>query len=362
MITRASRADRITPRVPISAREWNEVFEEFRTNRPLVVGANTSGGWYHPWRPFANWNATSGQWEITIKPGFVGARDGKEVEVTIDLDSAPQLTIDRSGLDPDILVGETRVRAYLTEEPSIPLPEKLKAIGPDAHVMGEGTLGEGGVFSFSPVPEFFQALGVGNPPAVSLGFDGSETLVNDTVDRSQERLLRSFDIMLHQERIGTTSDWTLGDGSDGVVARFDVTYANSDYRRNPYVTLVPEWVPRSEVDILDQISGDWQDEPIDELRIARGYLLSPPGADYGSDPDPSWTPFFKNYVFWNLEYSTNLLPTQEDPNLIEVNLPPLAGGVVDNIFESLIADNNDAIQAASELLNNNVIQGRFWTI
>ena len=170
------------------------------------------------------------------------------------------------------------------------------------------------------------------------------------------------DLVLKQERLGTASDWTLGGANGGVsIAQFDVTYTNLDFRKNAFISTTPKYVTPIPTDPSARLRGDWQDPSVDELLLATIYLVSPPGAKPGSNPDFSWTPYYKNYVFWNLNHTTNLIPVQGDPNSISIQVPTLAGGVANTIFDAYIATNNDAYDAALEFLNNRTLEGRFWS-
>ena len=85
-----SRLKFIKPTVPIPAVDWNVAVDELRRNRPLTVLASESGGWGHPWKPKAEWNADELRWEFSIKPGFI---NGQDVEVDLE-DATVKLTDD----------------------------------------------------------------------------------------------------------------------------------------------------------------------------------------------------------------------------------------------------------------------------
>lgn len=361
-----SRTSRIEPKVPIPAKDWNTALDEFRQNRPLIVGTGLSGTWTHPWRPTAKWDFDSNEWRVSIKPGFVNARFGHHVEVILDEDRAPEATVARAQADDSVYVGEDRVRARLIEKPEVPVnADRMRKIGPDAESTGIETNSDGfsGEVTYEPVPSFFKALGVGDPPSQS--FDLLSGITNGSSlsqDSSQERYLRAFDIVLKQERPSATADWTFGSGDTGGESfyQFDVTYGNLNYRRNAYLTFTPKHSLPITLDLGDRLRGVVNDSGVDEVKIATVYFVSPPGYARDSDPDASWTPYYKNYVYWNLNHETNLLPAQVTPSPISFPVA-LAGGVGNAAINLFLAENNDAFDAASELLRSRNLEGRFWT-
>jgi len=177
-----------------------------------------------------------------------------------------------------------------------------------------------------------------------------------------ERLLRACDVVLRQERWGTATNWQISNGAGGQsIAQFDLTYTNLEYRKNAYVYLTPKFSP-VEVDASDPLRGNWQDNAYDELLVATIYAMSIPGAEWGSEPDVTWTLYSKSNLFWNLNHETNIIPIGPSPgDSIQFDLP-LAGGVAEQIFDSFLATNNDAFDAAFEFLSGLRLGGRFWSI
>lgn len=340
--------DDIVPALPVSARDWNLVAEELRRNRPLRITPVTRGGWAHPWKTTQSWDNARARWSVSIKPGFV---NGGEVEIELDADEAPEATVQR--------LGRAAVyRAYLTELPARSVhPGEMRRIGPDGTPDGASASG----LTYEPVPPFFKAMGVGDPPGSRFDLATAEftDILEPNRDRSQERLLRAYDIVLTQERLATTVRWAY-EGSVSA-AQFDVVYANTGHRELPYISIRKRHFDALDrADALDLLGGLDEPDPQDEIKIATCYLVSPPGAEPGSDPDGTWGAFAKHGAFWNINYSTNILPTRAAYEPVTFDLP-LAGGVSQQAVNTLLATNNDALDAATEFLNGRRLDGRFWT-
>lgn len=355
---RSSNAAVIEPRVPIPHEDWNRAFDELRRNRPLICGSKAGGSWRHPWKPSFEWEDNHAFWRVTIQPGFVNA---KEVEVAIPLYSAPESVQLRAKGDDSTLVGADRVRARLSEEPGIPVTSWRK-IGPDSNATGL-TLNEtatGGTVNYESVHPFFLAMGVGTPPNVIFSTATGPRTLAENIDRSEDRLLRAAEVVLYQDRPSVTSEWSLAPG-DGSIAEFDVVYAGVvTVRSDPYIAILPSYSPPVAQDPIERLRGNWQDLGRDELHIATLYMVSPPGADHGSDPDADWSPFYQGHVFWNLNHAHNMLPVTEEPTPLKFNVP-LAGGIGQLMIDTIVGDLNDRYDAAMEFVTSRSLEGRFWT-
>ncbi|PAW63359.1 MAG: hypothetical protein B9S36_04955, partial [Verrucomicrobiia bacterium Tous-C2TDCM] len=229
---------------------------------------------------------------------------------------------------------------WLTENPQMPL-RQWRAIGTDASPESVSVSGfETIVESFEPVPEFFRSLGAGE--------DG--------------RLLRATEIVLHQDRLTTGTNWTFGAGVDGTVAQFNVTYGlQPGSRERAYLRTTSRHEPPAPPDPMDRLMGRSEDEGFDALHLATVYLLSPEDMSAGSNPGPDWTPYVKHRVFWNLVHAVRFDPPVGRTENITL-FTGLAGGVADGIINQLLAENNDKSAAASEFLANRTVEGRFWSI
>ena len=293
-----------------------------------------------------------------MKSGFVNAMSP---EIAIDIAIAPERELKRLEADPSEDIGG-RVRSRLTDDPWIPInPAFTRNIGSDAAPLRvENSDGSTNLIFEDHLP-FFKALGVGDPPKISYSFMGGTTFEESSAE--EPRLLRAFDIVLKQERIGSTTDWDVGVGAGNeTIANFSVGYTNLNYRRRSYLVTDPNYIPPTPDDDETRLRGNWEDTPIDNLKVATVYLLSPPGATPGSNPDPSWTPYYRNDVFWNLNHTANLVPVRENHKPLQMIFPPLVGGVANKIFDAFIATSNDAYSNSLAYLNNFQIKpGRFWT-
>lgn len=357
---RSSKAALIQPTAPIPHEDWNTAVEEYRRNRPLICGSRAEGGWRHPWKPLIEWDDNRAAWTVNIKPGFVNAG---EVEVTMDLDASPEATQIRAKNDPGILVGPSRVRARLSEEPNIPISAWRK-IGADADATGLtlNATGTGGTVNYESVHPFFLSMGVGAPPLVTYSTTSGRRDVLNGEDRSEDRLLRAVEVVLEKQRQSVTAEWTVGEvRGGGSIAQFDVVYAGGvEIREEPFITIRTSYSPPVPQDPIERLRGNWQDDGRDELHIATLYLVSLPGADHGSEPDASWEAFHQSHVFWNLNHATNILPVTQEPEPLRFPIPlanDIARGIIDSIVDSL----NDRYDAAVEFVTNRSLEGRFWT-
>ena len=343
----------------ISATAWNKLMAFLWANRIVSVRVLGSGGWKHPWHITPAWDAERSLWRMRITPGFV---NGLDATVSLPAELAPEDTLarlKRAGEQPE---SKQSIESWLTEEPRVPLTS-FRAIGMDASASSASTDADGNVsLSYEPVPEFFLAQGVVAPPDIT--FDASaftESQTGTFQDSASKRLLRACDVVLYQDRIATTTQWTTGAGVDGTFAQFTVTtYKALNHRERAYLRLMPKYDPPLLATRQDQLAGDWSDTTRDEKHLATIYFVSPEGAPLGSQPDGSWTPHVRHRLWWNLLHATNQLK----PPLAHANLTlttGLAGGVGDPINNLILAQINDEHSAAAEFLGRERMEGRFWT-
>ena len=343
----------------ITHEAWNAMVDRVWRNRIASIRLLESGGSTHPWHITPQWNAEHKRWQARIEPGFVNGRDATIQVIMEDAPVATRARLKRSGVE---MQSTNTVDARLTERPDLVLGS-WRAVGADATPTGSGTSENGEVkLSFEPVPAFFAAQGVGQPPEFSLTGDMITQTQTGTFDEAAEvRLLRAVDLVLHQDRLGVSTQIRTGAGIDGTLSEMSITTARSPrHRDHPYLRLMEHYLPASS-DQSDQMGGLMEDSFRDELHLATLYMVSPPGAQRGSDPDASWTPFVKHRVWWNLNHATNRMK----PPLASVTLTlntGLAGGMADPINNSLLAPVNQASNAMAALLSSERIEGRFWTV
>lgn len=355
LINAAGRAKAET--FDLVADAWNKALEAYRVARPIVIRSDYRGDWRHPWQVSPRWDAASGKWLATINPGFV---NGLDAEARVAREGAPEETLKRVG------EGAGDVFARLTEEPEIEIPlELLRAIGPDA--TPTGTVGDPSSARavFEPVPKFFETLGVGDPPEMTLnaseGIKLSASFLNQEA-LNERRLLRALDITLTKDRSAVAVQWSAPPALlEGGIAQLDLTYStppsSNSRARIGFIRKFSDDPPPSSSEIL---LGSASDNAFDRLHLATLYFLSPPGAPESATVGADWRPFLKHRVFWNLNYSTNRLPVAPPPS--RVTFPfPLAGGVATSLINSYLALQNETFNTALKLLRGGSLEGRFWT-
>jgi hypothetical protein len=339
----------------LPAREWNAAIEAYRSSRPLIIKGDYTGGWLHPWKITPRWNGEA--WALSINPGFVS---GVDAEVRMPRTDAPEETLARD-------TGDDRlVFAHLTEDPSIVVPlDLLRTIGPGAQATG--TVGDPSAMQsvFEPVPAFFSALGVGDPPSESFDLNNGMTIGADFLNQealNERRLLRALDVVLTKDRPAVGVNWTVSDALiDGSVAQFDLTYSKSPTERDrARVSFTRKFEPTPEPNVVDLLIGNATDVTFDQLHLATVYFLSPPRTFVSEPVDATWRVFVKHRVFWNLNHAANRLPVAPPPT--PVTFPfPLAGGVATMLINSYLAIENDLQARAAGLLRAGLLNGRFWS-
>ena len=346
------------PTIPSST--WNKLITFLIRNRVLGVTFLGDGGWRHPWHVQPVYDAIEETWRADIMPGFVNGLDAS-VQMPARL-VGPETTerLKRLGkLPPD---GETMVDARLSESALLPLLA-WRAIGSDASPVSSSSNETAVTLQFEGVPPYFREMGVGSPPDdITLDLSGSAKSVRGEQESVDRRLLRACDLVLHQDRIGTSTQWTSGAGIDGSFAQFSVIYARKpDARNEAYVRAFAQWTPPLLTGPRDMVSGDWVDELQDVKHLATVYLVSLPGASPGSEPDGSWTPFVEHRVFWNLSHDTNHLRPALGKVQLSLNTG-LAGGAGDALNNLILGQINDGNSVASEFIGRETVSGRFWTV
>lgn len=332
----------------ILASAWNALIDRLRRDQLLGCTVLQRGSWKHPWQVTPTWDPERERWVAAIHPGFV---NGLDAEVQVREDEAPLETLERLDIDPKNAAGG-RVDAWLTETPQLPLYQ-WRSIGRDAMPTSVSVSGfENIVASYEAVPDFFLALGAGEPP---------EGFFSPVGTKGGTRLLRATEIVLHKDRITTGTDWTFGAGVDGTFAQFNVIYRlPPGARERAYIRTTAKYEPPQRPDALERLRGNWEDVSYDPLHLSTVYLLSPEDTPAGSEPGPEWSPYVKHRVFWNLNHAVSFEPpTTRHENI--TMFTGLAGGVADGLINQMLATINDQNAALSEFLGNRTIEGRYWT-
>ena len=341
----------------LNARDWNDAVEAYKQSRPLIVKGDYRGGWLHPWQFSVRWNEEIERWQVRINAGFV---NGLDAEVRVPTDTAPEETLARIGE-----TDKTSINARLTEEPYVPIPMSLlRPIGPDAAPTGTSGEGLNSSINYEPVPEFFQTLGVGDPPEQKL--DPTRGIVTTFDFSNQEslrvrRLLRAVDVTLTKDRPAAVAQWTTGAGVNGTVAQFDVTYAaGPSAQERAYIGFTTKHEPSTLPLAQDRLAGNINDEPFDRLHLGTIFFMSPSGEPEGAEVTGEWQPFVKHSLFWNLNHATNRLPFLAPVEILTFGIP-LAGGVGNALANSILSVSNDAFDRAREFFANRDLSGNFWT-
>lgn len=303
--------------------------------RPLRITRRAAGGFRHPWDITASWRADKNRWEITVEPGYVNAA---EVEVAAStLDALPAATTAR---DPE-------ANPWLSERPSIPIPERLfRSI--DGAAGGES------------IPPFFARMGVRTADTVTQSEFGLTTSLGGTLeDRAQARLLRAVDILVEQPRARVETVIERGPGGIAQLVANLTTPADTAprlvLRRDAYD---PAPLPGT---IQALLASGAADEGRDRLKIGTLYLVSPPGAASTAAIDGSWQAVPVNRTFWNLSHALTREIGVIPPFRMSLGVP-LAGGVAQGIIDAQVNAYAAADAAAAAFLSRATIRGRFWTV
>jgi hypothetical protein len=342
----------------IPAEDWNHAVETYAQNRPLIMGGRLPGQWLHPWEISGHWDHKRDAWRYSINPGFV---NGVSPVITMAAADAPEEFAKAADVTP-----EARLDVPLGESPQpIIKAATWRALGEDAAPTGavSDTESLASRVTFEDVPEFFQAIGVGRPPVLSVSSTGgfSEELDGPgSPGRDLRRLLRACEVILRQPRAALRADVTIGSPDAGSFAQIDfITQTPLD--RTPRISASKTFTPAEDVDPSGILSGQFLDEPEDTLHLATLYVVSPRGAEPGSVPDETWQFHASHHVFWSLNHDTNNIPpiTTQPP----LTFPfPLALGVGTSAINAGLAVVNDNADLALEAIRAGSLRGKFWTI
>jgi hypothetical protein len=282
--------------------------------------------WDHPWSTSARFNPQSNQWLGSVVPGFC---NGVTPSVNLTVGTAP------------IGNPQAQIWALLTDGPAIPM--QYRNIGVDDQ-------------SGNAIPAFFAKLGV-NP---GLAFDPNNPLQEPQNVPPNNRLLRACDFVLQQPRYALGSNITLGDAvTDGytMIQSFNIVAPSAAQRLMVYTT--SQWTPANPQ--LDLDDGTYEEPTYDEILIATLYLLSPPGAGWGSAPDASWTPYTQHNLFWNLNWAQSTTITQPAPADLSFIIALPSGILFQPIVNEILAEDNDALNQIEDEIDAHSLAGSFWS-
>lgn len=312
---------------------WNQTIARILRNRILGVTVLDGASFIHPWRCAPVWQPALKLWTTTVRAGFV---NGDEVVAQTPAEIAPLEAIERTGKK------EGSVPAWLSEGGSLVI-RAWRKIGLDS-------------LSDEPVPEYFLARGVAPKRQISVDADTLEVTVIEQAIDPKRRLLRAADIVLRIPRPAAD----LAFDGDSITLRYLAPQGE------PTVLAQAKYDPAAEAPIPPTLSilEGWSDTPYHPVHLATVYLVSPPGAPEGSDPDGTWSPAAAHRVWWNLGHHATLPEPQISPDAIGLSPAAfLAGGAGGRIITGLTDQINQQAFAEEALLAGlTAIESRIWTM
>ena len=325
---------------------WNAFVANYFRNRIRSVQVLDDPAWRHPWRTDLIWDVEGERWTAKVWPGFCLSGTGADPRVLVPGTLATKETLERLEIEK---ATESSVEAYLSEEPRMALPViKWRAIGTDAVVVS-GSAGE-------PVPQQFIDRGVVSPIELdTTGENGAVIRLSGLAeDRREARLLRACDLVLTHDRVRSVITPSLAPGV------LDVQFSQGKQisRKGPWVEAQTKFEPPGQ-GILDLVLGAAADSGRDELHLATLYLLSPAGAEQGSDPDETWEPSVVYHQRWNLQYRATYEDTIVEPTLISIPVPTLGLGALGARAQPIVDEINAKTAELEEALRRVENIGRF---
>lgn len=319
----------------LRARDWNERIvapsercmllpgcytTSVRTPHGQILSISPEAGWHHPWFCMVRW--IDGRWTVQVRPGFV------------------------NGQDPAV-----PGHGDLSDGPKIPLPE-FRQIPADGDT----------------VPKFFARLGVRTPQS-GVSINSADLIEVDVTQRDESgpapRLLVACEIWVSFARATYIGETTFVDGSGtsgqyaDLSVRFDTTQLDRVGSR-PRLLVGPQMPKVAAPTLFERLSGQFQDDGEDRIRISTIYFLSPP---YATDPTPNqlWQPYAANSAFWNLSHAArNQRPAKPSPPIRMFT--GLAGGWGDIIGNQILSGINAFTQQAENAFGTTTNEGTFWNI
>lgn len=319
-----------------------------------VAAAFSRRRWRHPWSVAPVWNARTQSWVAAVKTGFVNGQCPIWRTTVVEQENSGQdfginpLTGKPFFSDnPPFAQAATRTKQidvplYLT--PAIPL--SWRALGFDG-------------VDASAVPRFFLDRGAAEKPQSASGDDEAAVESQTTAEVPRGlRLLRACDLWIHQPRLALTSSIETHPGP--VTGISNVSQTLSLRSAAPGDTLRVMSGTLREIAGIDPLARVYEEPAYDELLIATVFLLSPPNAALGSEPDGTWQPFVRHHLFWNLNHVVPWFRQYGGDPAIPF-IPPLAAGAATLVTNYLVASINDILQDALNLVTSHSMAGTFYT-
>ena len=354
----------------IAADAWNKLVAQVKRARPMrgvradtkehprgvIVSGDTTSFWRHPWFINARWewkDDGTGEWRAFIRPGFVNGRDA-HIPMPADWpDGTPP---------EDNAPSERDVPLTNEPQPYLILGGWRNPLTPSS--VGATLSGQVIAAPAEGYPKYFEKLGV---KAAAKGGDISKPgAMEGEFDATRTREIRAMDVVLSKARIGTRLQIDVHDPLlDAQTETISTVFLNDALRTTggrAKLRAVSKYVPQQQQS-LPQMYGTLLsagDAQLDELKLATIWIVSPPDAATDAEPDETWTPYPQNFVFWNLQHASRLIPPRAPSPPLRLHTG-LAGGIGDRINDALLSFVNDQYAEAEAFLNQADASGMFWS-
>jgi len=200
------------------------------------------------------------------------------------------------------------------------------------------------------------APGVTSMPAVSLSAGPGGISITDATlpDPERRRLLRAMDIVLTIPK-PSAAPALVDDGRGGVSLSVTIEPAPPG---NPGLYTTKRFIAQPLAPTLqDQLATGQPDSAFVERLVCTVYLLSPAGAVLGSDPDHTWQPWVRHYLFYSRAFAH-----KADIDEIPALNAGLAGGAADAAVQNQLDALNQADAAASLFLSRAAVEVSDWSV
>lgn len=308
-----------------------------RNGEGVTISTASAQEWRHPWFVSTRWEldeANKGRWMAYLKPGLVNGRDvfiegkddkGRPVQVALTDESPAGLRM-------------------VWRNPLESLGARASANLDLIVDAGEG------------YPKFFESLGV--KPARKEG----SILDVDVPDPARTRQIRACDIILSTPRLATAQDVSVDllTGEATIGTRYlNSAYASATVKHR--LLALPKWVPPTEPTAMERLMGSAVESQSDEILMSTVWMVSPPDAGDGDEPDETWQPYPQHFQFYNLFHASKQPPPSRPPNPITLRTG-LLNGMADQIFAAILAPINAADSAFEAAIRPQQFQGRYWSV
>ena len=318
----------------VTAFEWNEAIGEARAmvlrpgngirilrekNGQRVNLTDDAGRHRHPW--FVTLRFFGGQWQFSVKPGFVNGWD------PVVVGSAPKDAPEAKDL-PLLEVDWIPVRGTKVAE---------------------------------RIPPFYRKENLANSSFTDAEAAIEEAKAGDTVGQKN---LRCFDIFVAVARAQLVSELQAVDGSgaSGTVVIYAPRLATQELDRvgtRARLFQADQFPQPIAFTPFLRMLGLQQDEQEDRVHIASVYFLSPADVQDSEKVDQTWVPRVEQKVFWNLFHAArNEVPQTQE--VLPGFISGLAGGLGDTIINQALALQRTLTDTAERIMRRSDVGGKFW--